>query len=395
MRTSSVWMNWIQSMENCDHIVVLGSTLTALAIIRAAKTLGLNCTLVDTKRGIAFDSRHQTPICCPSATEEDLLQQLKKVASKARTALIAENDAWLRFIVRHRQALQSMFASILHPNSRSIELCLDKSLFLDWCKDKGFAAPRHYGLEAASKLLPSEESPLLLRPETTRHDLGKSVPKAIEVRSRVELDRWLTHFAAAGVKPSIAESLLRPNIRQYSVGLAREFSGRIRSMVGEKLRSYPEQCAGGTYVILSAQDDVLSLATRAIKTLDYFGIAEVEILRDDRTGECFLIEINARPWVQLGLAQKAGLDFLGFVLGRADTHAGVAVKPRPLRWLNFEADVYGCLSRDNGAVWRGRLTLGEYLRSVFAANVFAIWDATDPQPFFRSTWQMLWRRVTH
>ena len=28
-------------MENCDHIVVLGSTLTALAIIRAAKTLGL------------------------------------------------------------------------------------------------------------------------------------------------------------------------------------------------------------------------------------------------------------------------------------------------------------------------------------------------------------------
>jgi len=381
-------------MENCDHIVVLGSTLTALAIIRAARTLGLNCTLVDTRRGIAFDSRHQTPIFCPSATEEVLLQQLKNVASKAKTVLIAENDAWLRFIVRHRPALQSMFASILHPNSRSIELCLDKSQFLDWCKDNGFTAPRHYGREEVTRLLPSEEAPLLLRPETTRHDLGKSIPKAIEVRSRTELDRWLAHYAAAGVLPSVAESLLRPNIRQYSVGLAREVGGRIRSMVGEKLRSYPEQCAGGTYVILSTQDDVLSLAVRAIEALDYFGIAEVEILRDHRTGECFLIEINARPWVQLGLAQKAGLDFLGFVLGRADTQVGMAVTPRPLRWLNFEADVYGCLSRDTGAVWRGRLTLGDYLRSVFAANVFAIWDATDPQPFFRSAWHMLRRRVS-
>lgn len=380
-------------MENCDHIVVLGSTLTALAIIRAAKTIGLNCTLVDTKRGIAFDSHHQTPIYCPSATEEALLQHLKNVASKGRTALIAENDAWLRFIVRHRRALQSMFAAILHPNSRSIELCLDKSQFLEWCKDNGFAAPCHYGLEAASKLLPSEAFPLLLRPETTRHDLGKSIPKAIEVRSRAELDHWLAHYATVDITPSIAESLLRPDIRQYSVGLARKSGGRIRSMVGEKLRSYPEQCAGGTYVILSAQDDVLSLARRAIEALDYFGIAEVEILRDERTGECFLIEINARPWVQFGLAQKAGLDFLGFVLGRGDNQEERKVMPRPLRWLNFEADVYGCLSRDIGAVWHGRLTLGDYLRSVFAANVFAIWDATDPQPFFRNAWQMLWRRI--
>jgi predicted ATP-grasp superfamily ATP-dependent carboligase len=258
--------------------------------------------------------------------------------------------------------------------------------------DNGFAAPRRYGLEAATNLLPSQECPLLLRPEITRHELSKSVPKAIEVKSRAELDRWLAQFAAAGVTPSIAQSLLRPGIRQHSVGLARDRRGRIRSMVAEKLRSFPEQCAGGTYVILSAQDDVLSLATRAIEALDYFGIAEVEILRDDNTGECFLIEINARPWVQLGLAQKAGLDFLGFVLGRADAQ-GVPASPRPLRWLNFEADVYGCLSRDIGAVRRGRLTMNDYLRSFFAANTFAVWDPADPKPFLRSMWKMVWNKV--
>ena len=381
-------------MADVDRIVVLGSSLTALAIVRAAKALGISSILFDTRRGIAFDSRHPMPIHCPSGNDELLLQQLEAVASKESAALIADSDGWLRFIVRCRPALESMFASVLHPGPRAIELCLDKSLFLDWCMDKGFAAPRRYGLEAATDLLPSQECPLLLRPEVTRHELGKTVPKAIEVRSRAELDRWLAQFAAAGVTPSIAQSLLRPGIRQYSVGLARDRRGRIRSMVAEKLRSFPEQCAGGTYVILSAQDDVLSLATRAIEALDYFGIAEVEILRDDNTGECFLIEINARPWVQFGLAQKAGLDFLGFVLGRADAQ-GVSVSPRSLRWMNFEADAYGCLSRDIGAVWRGRLTLNDYLRSFFAANTFAVWDAADPQPFLRSMWKMVWNKVTH
>ena len=90
--------------------------------------------------------------------------------------------------------------------------------------DNGFAAPRRY-VEAATNLLPSQECPLLLRPEITRHELAKSVPKAIEVRSRAELDRRLAQFAAAGVTPSIAQSLLRPSIRQYSVGLARRSQG--------------------------------------------------------------------------------------------------------------------------------------------------------------------------
>lgn len=379
-------------MADVDRIVVLGSSLTALAIVRAAKALGIASILFDTRKGIAFDSRHPMPIRCPEGNDEFLLQQLEGVASKESTALIADSDGWLRFIVRCRPALESMFASVVHPGPRAIELCLDKSLFLDWCMDKGFQAPLRYELGAAADLLPSPECPLLLRPEMTRHELGKSVPKAIEVKSRAELDRWLAQFAAAGVTPSIAQSLLRPGIRQYSVGLARGRRGRIRSMVAEKLRSFPEQCAGGTYVILSAQDGVLSLAIRAIEALDYFGIAEVEILRDDNTGECFLIEINARPWVQLGLAQKAGLNFLGFVLDRADAQ-GVPASPRPLRWLNFEADVYGCLSRDIGAVRRGRLTLNDYLRSFFAANTFAVWDAADPMPFLRSMSKMVWNKV--
>ena len=104
MRTSSGWMPWTWSMADVDRIVVLGSSLTALAIVRAAKALGISSILFDTRRGIAFDSRHPMPIHCPSGNDELLLQQLEAVASKESAALIADSDGWLRFIVRCRPA---------------------------------------------------------------------------------------------------------------------------------------------------------------------------------------------------------------------------------------------------------------------------------------------------
>ena len=228
-------------MAEFDRIVVLGSSLTALAIVRAAKALRIASVLLDTRRGIAFDSRHPIPIYCPGGNDEFLLQQLEGVASKQSTALIADSDGWLRFIVRCRPALESMFASVLHPGPRAIELCLDKSLFLDWCMENDFAAPRRYGLEAATNLLPSQECPLLLRPEITRHELAKSVPKAIEVRSRAELDRWLEQFAAAGVTPSIAQSLLRPGPHEGDNELIRSQTQILRRRRRQVIMNQPAQ----------------------------------------------------------------------------------------------------------------------------------------------------------
>ena len=60
---------------------------------------------------------------------------------------------------------------------------------------------------------------------------------------------------------------------------------------------------------------VEQLARNAIERLDYFGIGEAEILRDKQTGEDYLIEINARPWLQYALAPASNHDFLGLVLG--------------------------------------------------------------------------------
>jgi len=368
-----------------ERLVVLGSTLTALAVVRAARALALPTILVDVRRAIAFDSRLPLQKYLVSGDDDGaVLARLAQARAGARTALIADSDAWLRFVVRQRAALDALFEEVLHPDSAAIETCLDKTRFLRWCAEHGFAAPRQYVLQPDGSLQPAPTFPLLLRPETTRHGSGIKVPKAVEATQPESLARWIAVYQREGVTPSIAQSLLRPRIRQYSIGLVRNRSGVVRSVVAEKVRSLPEQCAGGTYVVLSRQDDALALAVRAIEALDYHGIAEVEILRDDASGECFLIEINARPWVQLGLAEKAGLNLLAFALG---VYHGENLG-RPTRWLNFEADLHNCLARDGGSVRTGRISWWSYVGSLVRANAFAVWDRSDPMPFARSTWRM-------
>jgi hypothetical protein len=54
---------------------------------------------------------------------------------------------------------------------------------------------------------------------------------------------------------------------------------------------------------------------------------------------------------------------------------------RGLTWLNFSEDAYVCLSRSQGIVRRGRLTMFEYLRYVLRANVYALFSWSDPKPW--------------
>jgi hypothetical protein len=165
----------------------------------------------------------------------------------------------------------------------------------------------------------------------------------------------------------------------------------MRTILLEKLRSLPEQCAGGTYVVTAEQPAVQAFVERVMVALDYFGIAEAEVMHDDASGESFLIEINARPWTQFALTERAGCNFLGFLLRNQAQRTRPA--PGRLRWLNFEADAYGCLSGGTGAVRLGRIGFGSYLRSVIAANVFAVWDRGDRGPFWHRFKIMLRQRL--
>ena len=363
------------------RLVVLGSSVTALAVARNAAALGMRPVIVDTGSDIATSTRLAQIEIWEGLAEKELCSRLAGVPERGRTWLIATSDAWLRFVVAYRDVLQRAFDEILHPGNEPLAICLEKERFTQWCIAHGRPVPRMWELQEVTTHPEALSFPLLLRPRSSVHGGGRTVPKALEVDTVEALRRALATYADAGVTPIVSESLLQRNLVQYSVGASRRGESMI-SFVAIKRRPLPQHCAVGTYVELAPQPEVDALARAVLEALDYQGIAEVEILRDEDSGRLYLIEINARPWVQYALGSASGHDLLGFQLHPERFDAGRAVQ-RGRRWLNFTGDLYYCFSRSAGVVRKGRMTWVPYLRSVLRANTFAYFAWTDPMPAWR------------
>jgi predicted ATP-grasp superfamily ATP-dependent carboligase len=367
-------------MSAKPQLFVLGSSLTALAVARDAHSLGMEPVVVDTRRGIAFRSRWGRSILLPETTAASALASL--VSAAKRDYLIATSDGWLKNVVAQRNALDEAFISVLHPSNSALDICLDKSKFGAWCLSQGISSPRSWlaGREARPAGL---VAPLLVRPASTLHAVAGSaapkLPKAIEVHSEAELTGWLAKFAEQNCAAIVSQSLLNESLTQFSVPFVRAVDN-FEAFVARKLRPAAKHCSVGSYVELVSQPEVEQLARHAAESLNYFGIGEAEILRVESTGQLFLIEINARPWLQYALAPASGHDFLGALVGRARSTRRVK---QGLRWIDFESDVYNAFSSSVGAVRLGEIGLGSYLMSLLRANVYARFDLYDPMPAFR------------
>jgi predicted ATP-grasp superfamily ATP-dependent carboligase len=358
-----------------------------LAVARDAHEHGIEPVVVDLGEGVAHQSRWvHAEVLAEQSPADTTLRHVLSLSRPSGAALVATSDAWLRWLMGERAALERAF-TVLHPSNESLHLCLNKWAFVAWCAGHDLSTPRFWHVGAQDR--PSGlQSPFLLRPVQTLHGgtLGSTgIPKAVEAKDEQELQDWLGRFAQARCDVLVTESLLGRPLIQYSVPFARA-RGHTISFVARKIRPSPQRCAVGTLVELSPEPGVETLALQAAEALDYFGVGEAEILKDISTGRSYLVEINARPWLQYALAPASGHDFLGLLLQVNDA------RRRPVKlgrcWIDLRSDLFGAFSRSVGEVRHGNLGALEYLASLLRVNVCARFSWRDPAP-------ALWRPARH
>ena len=370
-----------------NRLIILGASVTALAVVRNAVVNNLEPVLLDTRNGIAFQSSLAQSVFCNGNSDSEVLQTLLELGHSGRCSLIATSDRWIDFLVSNRSSLEQAYDTVLQASNDVLKICTDKLLFAHWCDENNVATPRLYQFDAQD--LPSDVElnyPLLLRPYKGVMNAGAGeVPKAVETADRASLQQWLKTFRDAGVQPIVTQSLLGLDLIQYSVGLVRN-GERMVSFVAEKLRPVADQCAVGCYVVLRENPAVEKLARDVANRIDYFGIAEFEILHAQETGENYLIEINARPWIQYELGPRSGRNLLQVLLD-APAYDSSREKKSGVHWLNFNDDLFNCFSRSVGVVRRRKVSLFSYLVSLLRANAFAKWHRRDQRPFWRTLGQ--------
>lgn len=329
-------------------------------------------------------SRYAAPALARDSSDAALLTALTGIGAK-RCALIATEDRWLEFIAAHRDRLQAVYGEVLVPSNEALRVCLNKAVFARWCEQQALPTCRSWSLDRLAEV----ELPALIRPVNTLHGRpGIDLPKAVFVKSVNALNDWAARFRASGIDALVSESLLDRRIVQYSVPFAAR-GGKILSFVARKLRPPASWAATGTCVELHPNAEVEEIARRAVKALDYLGVGEVEILQSEQDGRCYLIEINARPWVQYTIAAASGHDLLSFALGGDGRRESVRQTKQHVRWLNWGDDLYVCFSRSEGLYGQGKLGLAQYAASVLNANAYAFFDWRDPWPAMTALFALL------
>jgi D-aspartate ligase len=153
----------------------------------------------------------------------------------------------------------------------------------------------------------------------------------------------------------------------------------VAGFAANRRRQHPPEFGHATTFAVAVDiPELRDQAERLLREIGFYGLAEVEFMRDEREGVYKFIEINGRIWGWHTLANAAGVDILPLLY--ADL-TGRDVRPGPARagakWVRLMTDLPTCAKE----ILSGRMTFGDYLHSMSGPKEFAVLTAKDPLPF--------------
>jgi predicted ATP-grasp superfamily ATP-dependent carboligase len=167
------------------------------------------------------------------------------------------------------------------------------------------------------------------------------------------------------------------------------------SFIGRKIRTYPPVDGESAFIELARDASLDVLGRQVAARLPLKGVFKMDFKRDPRTGQWYLLEINARYnlWHYLGACNgvnlmRAAYDFL---IDGAQWETGRYGTRR--RWLALHLDflAYRVLAA------RDEITFASWLASIaFSRNVYNIFAWSDPGPwlsFQRARFARKWDRA--
>ena len=370
-----------------------------------AIVIGLDCmTGLQTARILA---RHKIPVlaiakdpehyCCRTRVCErilyadtastDLVTALLNLAPQLRekAVLFPCTDMSVLTISRHRDRLAQWYHVVL-PDADVVEMLMDKIRFTRFALDKQLPIPKTYLLYGKNDARDAAEAldyPCILKPPVKTPEWEKNaktkVFKVNSARDLLELYDRASQWAEVLIAQQWVEG---GDDTLYSCNVYFNAGNRpLVTFVARKLRQWPPGIGTSCLGEECRNDVVLQETVRLFETAGYRGLGYVEIKRDARTGEHFIIEPNiGRPTGRSAISEAGGVellytkycDVLGLPLreNRVQTYGGV-------KWIYLRRDLQSA-----HFYWkRGELTLRQWWRSIRGRKGYALFSWRDPMPF--------------
>jgi D-aspartate ligase len=365
--------------------VVLGGDSQGLGIARSLGRHGIPVCVVDDETSISRASRFVQHVVRVRdlRSESSLLDALalaRKRFGLAGWVLYPTRDENVAALAANRDVLTRDFR-VPTPGLASIRTVWDKRETYRLAEQLSIPIPRTWFPQSeADATAIDADSPLVVKPAIKEHFFYSTHVKAWRADNRTELAAAFRR-AAEIVNPGeviVQELVPGGGEAQYAYCALFRTGQPVASMTVRRRRQHPSDFGrASTYVETINLPELREPAVKFLRSIDYYGLVELEFKYDVRDRQYKLLDVNARTWGYHSLGRPAGVDFpyllfqdqLGDEVEEAHARPGV-------RWIRLTTDVPNAV-RDIRA---GKLRARDYLRTLPSVNTDAVFSLQDPLP---------------
>jgi len=302
-----------------------------------------------------------------------------------KAVLVPCQDGKVLTVSRHRDVLKQWY-HVLLPDRDVVETLMNKTSFYDFAQRNGFPIPRTFFVRnrtdaehAASEL----RYPCILKPPFRNASwTAHTKLKAFKLHSAQE---FLSCYDKCGTwaETLIAQNYIGGSISDlYSCNCYFDANSQpLATFIARKLRQWPPETGQSSLGEECRDDTVLNESLRLFKSVNFRGLAYLEMKRDPTEGKYYIVEPNiGRPTGRSAIAEAGGVELLYTM------YCDAVALPLPenrvqrftgVKWIHLRRD-----SQSAFQAWRrGQLSARQWLRSVRGRKAYAIFSLRDPLPF--------------
>lgn len=374
-------------------VVMLGANFyTALGAIRSLGRQGVPVYALDYyfPSAYALSSRYVTKkVLCPDINRDEqglaefLIGMGRQFAEKP--VLMATADSYALLISRYAEELRQYYRFPDMPPGL-LEKIIDKKGLSKLAAQYGLNTPLTFSVSRGTDLeniAAKIAYPCIIKPALSHKFVRLFRQKCLYAASREELLKTLDRACSGGLEVMVQEVIPGFDDCMYVFDAYIDSSGRAtHTFTGQKLRQFPINFGSSTLTHQFYDPALVELGLDCMNRLGYRGYGEIEYKKDPRSGNYFLIEINARLSTLNVLFDSCGVEFT-YAMYR--DLLGDPLPPFHLEehrpWVFWHA--YEDLISTAAYLKKGQLTIGQILKPWLKhRKAHAIWASDDPRPLF-------------
>ena len=296
--------------------IIIEGHVQGLSNTRSLGEKGIPVIVIDKVNCIARYSKYCAKyFLCPDFIKDEFADFLIDLAIKENIRgwmLLPSNDHAVYTISKHKKELEEYY-KVITPSLGIIEYIYDKVKLINLAAQHFIPIPTTQSFKKIDEKISGElQFPVITKGRNGLSFYKKIKAKALMANNETELRKQLNYISKKYfLEDSFTQELIPDNGNNKTISFtAFCIEGEIMAhWTGVKIREHPIQFGTATFAKSTYVEKCHNQSARLLEALNYTGVCEIEYLKDPRTDEYKLIEMNPRTWLWVGLAKYCGVDY--------------------------------------------------------------------------------------